>query len=98
MPASPSYLILAVAACAVAATTMSGSEPAAEAEPTVIRPQIGEAVSPDVIHLIERPGLYGVSDPAPGTQYAVIGSSLVRLDAATYVVRSIIRGGVQPVD
>lgn len=77
---------------------MLGSEPVPRPQPAPIRLQIGEPVAADSIHLIERPGLYGVADPAPGMRYAVVGSSLVRIDAATNVVRSIVRGSVRPLD
>ena len=52
----------------------------------------------DRLHVISRPGLYGVAHPAAGMQYAVVGDSLVRIDADTKVVRAIIRGGVHPID
>lgn len=98
MPVFRPYLVLAAAACAVAATAISGTQDATEAQPAPVRPRIGEPVAPESLHLVRRPGLYGVSDPAPGMRYAVVGSSLVRIEEATNVVRSIVRGSVRPID
>lgn len=91
------YLILA-AAGAVAATAMLAREPEAAPQPRTVLPQIGVPADEASVHLIDRPGLYGVSDPAPGMRYAVIGSSLVRIEPDTNIVRAVIRGGVRPLD
>lgn len=77
---------------------MSGGETLTQARSVPVRPEIGEPVAPESLHVIDRPGLYGVSEPKPGMEYAVVGNSLVRIDAATSTVRSIIRGGVRPLD
>lgn len=98
MPAAKPFLILAAAVGAAATAALWGQPPPHEAAPPPFRPEIGTEVPPERLHLVKRPGLYGISDPAPGMQYAVVGSSLVRIEAGTAIVRSIIRGGVRPVD
>ena len=95
MPAIQPYLVLA-ALGAVVATAMLGSESEPPMRPAPVRPQVGVAVPSESIHLIERPGLYGVSDPAPGMRYAVVGSSLVRGEAAANRGISDLRGSVRP--
>lgn len=92
------FFIFAAAIAAVAATSMfgGGTEPVALAVPA--KPEIGAPVPADIMHVVTRPGLYGISDPAPGMQYAVVGDSLVRVEVETGTVRSIIRSNVRPVD
>ena len=91
-------MLLLAAAGALIATTMSGGGVAPPVQPEAARPEIGAPAPADRLHVISRPGLYGVAHPAAGMQYAVVGDSLVRIDADTKVVRAIIRGGVHPID
>lgn len=98
MSAAKPLLILAAATGFVAVAAALNGEPARAPQPAPVRPEVGAPAAPGTLHLVRRPGLYGVSHPAPGTQYAIVGTSLVRIDTATHVVRSVIRGGVRPVD
>lgn len=91
-------MLVLAATGAVTATAMFGdvTVPAVQVDP--IRPEIGSIARAGDLHVIRRPGLYGVSVPAAGMQYAVIGDSLVRIDAESHVIRAIIRNGVRPID
>ncbi|WP_143025652.1 hypothetical protein [Paracoccus isoporae] len=53
--------------------------------------QVGEVVPPDQIYIISRPGRYGLGPEIPGSDYAVVGNQLVRVNAETRKVQSIIR-------
>ncbi|MRX49057.1 hypothetical protein GI374_01110 [Paracoccus sp. S-4012] len=89
---------LAIALAALA-STLAGSEPEQVARPLVPRPIAVGAIAPAAeTHLIERPGLYGLGPQPVHGRYAIVSDSLVRLDPATMMVRSVIRRQVHPVD
>lgn len=52
---------------------------------------IGEVAPAGGTHLITRPGRYGLGPEVPGSQYAVVGGMLVRLDPHTLQIQSVIR-------
>ncbi len=85
-------LTLAALASAAVATTMSGTmgEVTQQAQVTQTL-KVGDSVPAELIHEVVRPGLYGIGDPAPGMIYAVVGSSLVRMNPETRVILAIIR-------
>lgn|GEM_PF-4871945 len=94
----PALLTLAaLASAAVTATTFSGTEEEVARPRSAVQPiRVGDIVPAEMILSIERPGLYGVGDPAPGMAYAVVGSSLVRLDPASNLILAIIRPVLPP--
>lgn len=53
--------------------------------------EIGEAVPAENLHIVTEPRRYGLGPELPGSHYAIIGNTLVRIDAETSVVQSIIR-------
>lgn len=53
--------------------------------------EIGQTVSAERLHIVTEPGRYGLGPEIPGSRYAVIGKILVRIDAKTGVIQSIIR-------
>lgn len=53
--------------------------------------QVGKIYDGSVIHIVTKPGLYGLGPLVPGSRYAVIGNQLVRIDPQTNKVLSIIR-------
>lgn len=53
--------------------------------------EIGQTVPADKLHIVTEPGRYGLGPELPGSHYAVVGNQLVRIDAKTGVVQSIIR-------
>ncbi|WP_142662449.1 hypothetical protein [Paracoccus laeviglucosivorans] len=55
------------------------------------RPQVGERISPENLHRISRPGLYGISKSPDGSDYGVLEGRLIRYDPHTMQVQSIIR-------
>jgi len=53
--------------------------------------RVGQHIDAEQLHRISRPGLYGISRPPAGSEYGVIDGRLVRYDAETLQVQSIIR-------
>lgn len=53
--------------------------------------RVGAVYDPADVHIVRMPGLYGLGPRVPGSQYAIIGNQLVRIDPDTYKVLSIIR-------
>lgn len=70
----------------------------ADSAPATLPVQVGQAVDAQRVHLIERPGLYGLGPQPSNSQYAVVNSTLVRIDPAQMIVQSVIRPSVQPLD
>ena len=60
----------------------------AKAQPAV---EIGQVVPKGQLHIVTEPGRYGLGPELPGSHYAVVGDLLIRIDAKTGVVQSIIR-------
>ena len=82
-------LAAALMAIGVYAATGSGETAAQAASSSQI--VIGETLPPDSLHLIERPGLYGLGPEPPGSRYAVANGHLIRIDAKTLQVLSVLR-------
>ncbi|MTH77296.1 hypothetical protein [Paracoccus aestuariivivens] len=94
------YLIaaaMAVAACTMALAQHSqnndvqgtNAQTAALSAPKALR--VGQQIEPAHLHRINRPGLYGISQAPNGSGYGVIDGRLIRYDAQTMRVQSIIR-------
>ncbi|WP_409674377.1 hypothetical protein [Paracoccus sp. (in: a-proteobacteria)] len=52
---------------------------------------IGDIVSRDQIHLVTRPGAYGLSNPPAGNGYAIVSGHLVRIDVTSGKILSALR-------
>ncbi|AUH33981.1 hypothetical protein [Paracoccus tegillarcae] len=52
---------------------------------------VGDTLEFGAIHVISQPGLYGLGSPPPGNRYAIVNSRLVRIDARTGRLLSVIR-------
>lgn len=52
---------------------------------------VGDIYDLDDIHIITRPGLYGLGEPPEGNRYAIVDGRLVRVDSETGRLLSIIR-------
>lgn len=52
---------------------------------------VGDTVPLDRIHIVTRPGAYGLSDPQQGDSYAIVSGQLVRIDSASGKVLSALR-------
>lgn len=52
---------------------------------------VGNVVDWDTVHVVTRPGLYGLSDPPSGQRYAIVDGRLVRVDGQTSKILSVIR-------
>lgn len=52
---------------------------------------IGDTVSRDRMHLVTRPGAYGLSTPPAGNGYAIVSGHLVRIDTASGKILSALR-------
>lgn len=59
---------------------------------------VGDNLDPAQLHVISRPGLYGLNRTAPGDRFGIVEGLLVRFDPATMRLKSIIRAGVTPID
>lgn len=55
------------------------------------RLQVGARLDPARLHPVKRPGLYGMSDPPPGSRYGIVEGRLIRYDPGNAQVLSIIR-------
>lgn len=53
--------------------------------------RVGDVLKLGGIHVVTRPGLYGLGVPPSGDQYAVVGNHLLRVDGETGKVLSILR-------
>ena len=53
--------------------------------------EIGETVPADKLHIVTEPGHYGLGPELPGSHYAIVGNMLVRIDAESGAVQSVIR-------
>lgn len=53
--------------------------------------EIGQTVPAEKLHIVTEPGRYGLGPELPGSHYAVVDNFLVRIDAETGAVQSIIR-------
>ncbi len=71
-------------------TVISGCNPTCSdlSQPT---PTVGMDMPEDEIHHITMPGRYGLSQPANGYGYAVVGGHLVRIDAVDGHILSVLR-------
>lgn len=83
-----------MAACAWLAlsTTTSGQ---IEAGDVLIRPAVapvvGDTPPSDQVQLIENVGVFGLGPNLPGSRYAVVAKHLVRIDAQSGQILSILR-------
>ena len=59
---------------------------------------VGDDLDPARLHVITRPGLYGLNRTAPGDRFGIVEGLLVRFDPVTMRLKSIIRAGVTPID
>lgn len=93
MPAPRMIALFLIAAAAVEVAggvgfSQSGSGDAVAAQPTPIA--VGDILSPDQVHIITEPGLYGLGRNVPGSEYAVAAGRLIRIEPETYKVLSIL--------
>lgn len=52
---------------------------------------VGDIFDLKDIHIVTRPGLYGLGEPPAGNRYAIVDGRLVRVDSGTGRLLSIIR-------
>ena len=52
---------------------------------------VGRVMNWRDVHLVRKPGLYGLADAPDGQRYAIGAGRLVRIDAGTAKVLSVIR-------
>ncbi|QBX35227.1 hypothetical protein E4191_11365 [Paracoccus liaowanqingii] len=63
----------------------------AKAQEPAVYPVVGETPSPDQIRLIDNPGRVGLGPGHPGSRFAIVAGHLVRIDAVTGRIQSILR-------
>ncbi len=59
---------------------------------------VGDRLDSARLHVITRPGLYGLNGNAPGDRFGILDGMLVRFDPDDMRLKSIIRTNVRPVD
>lgn len=59
---------------------------------------VGDTVTAEHVHLISRPGLYGLATPPQGQRYAVMEGQIVRVQTDTLQVRSVLRSAPRILD
>lgn len=93
MPALTLFRTSAAAAGLLTAAVSGLWFGAADSEPaeTPLTFAVGELLQPQDVHLIERNGFYGLGADLPGTRYAIAGGHLIRVDAESLRVQSILR-------
>ena len=103
MPMTSALKISAAAlACLVAGVYGIAGERRAsvETEPATLRGgfAVGDVLLPEQIHLIDRPGLYGLGLGVPGSRYAVADGKLIRVEEQALKVQSILRSQAEILD
>ena len=58
----------------------------------------GDILQADDIHLISQPGRYGLGPEQPGSRYAVVSRTLIRIDPQNLKILSILRHPVAILD
>ena len=53
--------------------------------------RVGDSIDWDDVHVITRPGLYGLGDPPSGQRYAIVDGRLVRVVRETSRILSVVR-------
>lgn len=93
------FWLAALAACAVVVGKSIVASPPANRDPVPVASvlQVG-GVAADPMHMVERPGLYGLAMPPDGSRYAIVGNNLVRIDVRTGRIQAVIRAGVRPIN
>jgi hypothetical protein len=61
------------------------------AQAETARPRVGDVVPRKQIKVIQSPGRYGLGSEPKGSKYAIVGGTLVRIDAKTGKILSILR-------
>ncbi|WBU52564.1 hypothetical protein [Paracoccus sp. SCSIO 75233] len=79
-------LIAALGVAVVASNALRGEEGT-----TAVSIPIGEVADPARLHIVSRPGRYGLRPAPTGSKYAVMNGRLVRIDAESGKVQSVIR-------
>lgn len=52
--------------------------------------RVGDIAPAGQVHRIKKPGLYGLSDPPNGDAYAVLEGELIRIDASSGQILSVL--------
>lgn len=61
-------------------------------------PVVGEFLTDGDYHLVTHPGRYGMGPERQGNRYAIVTGRLVRIDAATHKILSVLRDHVEILD
>lgn len=59
---------------------------------------VGDTLPSDQIHIVTKPGLYGLGPEPPDSKYAVAHGKLIRIDPKTGQVLSILRSQAEILD
>lgn len=82
--------------CAVSVAPAVGSRQMSPDSPILAqaegeRPAVGDVLKPGQYHLILNPGRYGLGPEPQGSRYAIAAGLLVRIDARSGKILSILR-------
>ncbi|MBM3604567.1 MAG: hypothetical protein FJX25_07355 [Alphaproteobacteria bacterium] len=91
-----SSLVAAAAATLLTLTIVprSGSSLAlaqAQSQDSRSHPVVGDTPAARHVQLIDNPGAYGLGPDLPGNRYATVAGHLVRIDASTGKILSVLR-------
>ncbi|WBU59459.1 hypothetical protein [Paracoccus albus] len=87
MSLSGTIVSLLVAAILVSVAAATETVEAGNGTPV----EIGEVIPAENLQIVKEPGRYGLGPGLPGSHYAVVGDLLIRINAETGAVQSIIR-------
>ncbi|MDP5305538.1 hypothetical protein [Paracoccus spongiarum] len=61
-------------------------------------PVVGDTAPRQGLHLIRNPGRYGLGPPPRGSRYALLGGMIIRVDARSLKIQSILRPQAEVLD
>lgn len=82
----------------VDATFLQHSFTAAAADAETVNFDVGDTLPPDQVHIVTKPGLYGLGPEPANSKYAVAHGKLIRIDPETGQVLSILRSQTEILD
>lgn len=82
---------IVAALLAIGAYGVPDSEEVSKSAPERVEIAVGDVLSGGDLHIITHPGRYGLGPELPGSRYAVAKGRLIRVDADSNKVLSILR-------
>lgn len=95
-PVAASAAAAVLAYCFTVSSFAQGAANGATSSPTIF--QVGDVLPEADVHIVTSPGVYGLGPEPPGSRYAVAHGMLIRVDAETTKVLSVLREQARPLD